>query len=333
MANLVLITGATGSLGPAIVKELISSGFKIRIFAKDLPYVYFQKDNADVDLIIGDIIDADLKKVLDNCKIVIHMAALAHINDPGPEMEAMYEKINVEGTRRIINAAINMGIKRFVFFSTIGVYGPTINIIANENTPPNPESPYARSKLRAEKIVLSAKNEKGNPISTVIRLATVYGPNDKGNFRKLAKMASKGLSISIGSGSTKKTLIYEKDVALAIKEILNNGLTINKVYNVTDGAIHSVRETLVAIYEALGRKPKIVNLPEMPVRIGLRFLEKSTNLLGLKSKYGEWIINKYIQDFSVSGQKFIRETGFKAKYDLISGWQETIKEMIKRGDL
>jgi len=333
MSESVLITGGTGGLGPAIVKDLINSGFKLRVFAKEPADAYFQEDYRDVDLIIGDIIDADLKKVLDNCKIVIHMAALAHINNLGPETEAMYEKINVEGTRRIINAAINMGIKRFIFFSTIGVYGPTINIIANENTPPNPESPYARSKLRAEKIVLSAKNEKGNPISTVIRLATVYGPNDKGNFRKLAKVASKGLSISIGRGSTKKTLIYEKDVALAIKEILNNDLTINKVYNVTDGATHSVREIMVAIYEALGRKPKIVHLPEMPVRMGLRFLEKSTNMLGLKPKYGEWIINKYIQDVSVSGEKFIKETGFKPKYNLQSGWQETIKEMIERRDL
>ena len=318
-------------MGPAIIKDLIKAGFKIRVFAKDSPNLYFREEYRNVDFITGNIIDTNITKIIDDCEIVIHMAALAHINNPGPEIRAMYEKINVEGTSKIINAAIQRRVKRFIFFSTIGVYGPTVNNIADESSPPNPKSPYAKSKLKAENIVLSAKDEKGNPISTVIRLATVYGPNDRGNFSKLARMISKGLFISIGDGSAKKTLIYENDVAGAVKEILNNSLTINKVFNITDGAIHSVREIIVAINEALGKKPMNFYLPEKPLRWGLRIFEKSTNMLGLKSKFGEWIIDKYTEDIAVSGEKFMKETGFKPRYDLKTGWRETVEIMKARG--
>ena len=329
MYKSILITGGTGSLGPALVSELRNSGYRIKIFAKDPPK--YKAEFQNIDIIYGDLLYSDLNHMLENCEIIIHMAALAHINNPTPDLEHMYENINVEGTRKIVNAAMNNGVKRIIFFSTLGVYGPTFNFIADERTPPNPKSLYAISKLKAENIVLQAKDKKGNPISTVLRLATVYGPHDRGNFNRLAKLISKGFPILVGRGTAKKTLIYEKDVAIAVKTILNNSSTINKIYNVTDGTFHTVHEVTEAMCKALGKSTPIYYLPEVPIRYGLIIYEKCSHILGLKPKFGEWVIDKFTEEVSVSGEKFLQETGFRPKYDLHNGWNETIEILKKRG--
>ena len=328
---MILVTGATGALGPSIIWGLYKNGFpSIKVFALDKPEPGILPE--DIKLSIGNISNFDdLSRSMENIEAVIHMAAFLHINNPTKEQIYLYKKINVDGTKNVVRAALRAGAKKIIFFSTISVYGPSNGNIFNEDSDPNPLTPYAKSKLEAEQIILEAKLPNELPVGTVLRLAAAYGSRIKGNYLNLLRAIAKGWFVPVGQGRNRRTLIYDKDVAEAVVALLNSPSTKSRIFNVTDGNIYSVNEIVSAIYEALGRKPKEFYLPEKPLRWGLRIFEKSTNMLGLKSKIGEWIIDKYTEDIAVSGEKFMKETGFKPRYDLKTGWRETVEIMKARG--
>jgi len=100
-----------------------------------------------------------------------------------------------------------------------------------------------------------------------------------------------------------------------------------KVYNVSDGHFHTLKEIIAAICQALGRTPPRFSLPVGPVRLAAGILEDAGRMIGFKSPVGRATIDKYTEDIAVDSQLIQRELGFKPQYDLIAGWQETIREM------
>ena len=103
-----------------------------------------------------------------------------------------------------------------------------------------------------------------------------------------------------------------------------------KVYNVSDGHFHPLKDIIAAICQALGRTPPRFSLPVGPVRMA-GFMEDAFRLVGQKSPIGRETIDKYTEDIAVSSQLIQNELGFKPQYDLRSGWQETVTEMRKMG--
>jgi UDP-glucose 4-epimerase len=139
--------------------------------------------------------------------------------------------------------------------------------------------------------------------------------------------------IPVGSGTNRRTLIYDKDVANAVLAVLTNPNAAGKVYNVTDGEIYQLSDIIRAICEALGRKPPRMRLPVAPLRTGADIVDKGARLLGLRSPGFRSGIDKYTEDMAVDGHRIQAEIGFRPKYDLLSGWKETIEEMRARGEL
>jgi len=100
-----------------------------------------------------------------------------------------------------------------------------------------------------------------------------------------------------------------------------------KVYNVSDGHFHTLKEIIVAICQALGRNPPRYSFPIDPARFMAGLMEDSFRLVGQKSPISRETIDKYIEDIAVDSTRIQTELGFKPQYDLIAGWQETIREM------
>jgi UDP-glucose 4-epimerase len=100
-----------------------------------------------------------------------------------------------------------------------------------------------------------------------------------------------------------------------------------KVYNVSDGQFHTLKEIIAVICQALGRTPARLSLPVGPVRMAAGMLEDAGRMIGFKSPVGRATIDKYTEGIAVSSQRIQNELGFKPQYDLRSGWQETIQEM------
>ena len=167
----ILVTGATGAVGPCVVQALCKSGLghAIRTFSLDRPLS--GAFPPDVDEQIGDVTDqVAVQSAMQCVDAVVHMAALLHIFNPVPEMGEKYERVNIGGTLTVIEAAIKAGVKRVVLFSTIGVYGPSDGCVLNEMSPTHPGTFYAQTKCDAERIVLNARGADGRPLGTVLRL-------------------------------------------------------------------------------------------------------------------------------------------------------------------
>jgi nucleoside-diphosphate-sugar epimerase len=196
----ILITGATGAVGPLIVNAFHAAGYLIRTLSIDPPPVGIWPDDAEAR--IGDVTDPlAVQTAMQGVDSVIHLAALLHIVNPPPALQEKYERINVGGTATVVAAAIQAGVRRVVLFSTIAVYGQSDGRILTEDTPPDPDTFYARTKLAAERVVLEAKGVDGGQIGAVLRLGAVYGSRIKGNYQRLVRSLARGRFIPVGNGS------------------------------------------------------------------------------------------------------------------------------------
>ncbi len=331
-SRLALVTGATGAVGPSVVQALDNAGYRIRTLSLDAPQVGLLP--AGIDGWIGDVTDPMVvSPVMQGVEVVIHLAALLHIVNPPPELRERYEQINVGGTATVVDAAIKAGVKRVVLASTIAVYGPSGGRVLDEESVACPDTFYGQTKLAAEKIVLTARRADGQPLGTVLRFGAIYGSRIKGNYQRLVHALSRGRFIPIGDGRNRRTLVYEKDVARAAVLAIQHPIAAGKVYNVTDGQFHTMQEINLAICAALGRKPPRLSIPIIPVRLAAGVLEDVAGLIGLRSPIVRATIDKYIEDVAVDSHRIQDELGFIPQYDLRTGWQETIQELRKSGEL
>jgi len=347
--NLILITGATGAVGPRVVHALDQAGFRIRSFSVDTPASgMFPKG---VEVLIGDVTDQGaVESAMQGVDAVVHMAALLHIVNPPPELRKRYEIVNIGGTATVVEAAIKASVKRVVLFSTIAVYGPSDGRVLNEMSPTHPDTFYAETKRAAEQIVLNARGADGQPLGTVLRLGAVYGSRIKGNYERLTRALAGNLGgnlgtrsqfqgklghvpklpfIPIGSGLNRRTLVYDKDVGRAAALAVSHPGAAGRVFNVTDGGFHTLKEIIESICAALGRKPPRLSLPVGPTRSLIGLIEKGSNAIGLNPPVTRAIIDKYIEDIDVDGSLIQKELGFVPQYDLKTGWEETIREKWK----
>jgi nucleoside-diphosphate-sugar epimerase len=322
--ELCLVTGATGAIGPLLVKELVRRGESVRGVARHVPPVGLLPNS--VQILAGDISDDQCARdVVDGVKIVFHLAARLHITDPKRESTSESQRVNVEGTKRLVEACLAANVKRLVYFSTISVYGPTKGRNVDEDATPCPESIYGMTKLAGEREVLAAQNTRsGEPLGVVLRLAAVYGPRMKGNYRRLVKGLSSGLFIPVGDGTNRRTLVYEQDAVHAALIAAQHPAAAGRIYNVSDGEVHSLDEIITSISSVIGISPPSFFLPVRP----MRWLSKGVDLLMgmVDSSPGlTTMIDKFAEDVAVRSDRIKRELAFQPAYSLDEGLRQTIR--------
>jgi UDP-glucose 4-epimerase len=325
MTQTILITGATGAIGPRVVNALDQVGYRIRTFSIDVPALGIFPPH--IDVVIGDVMDkTSVESIMQGVDAVVHMAALLHIVNPPPEMREKYERVNIGGTATVVEAAIKAGVKRVVLFSTIAVYGHSDGRVLNELSPTDPDTFYAQTKLAAEQIVLNARGVNGQQLGTVLRLGAVYGSRIKGNYERLTRALAGNRFIPVGSGLNRRTLVYDKDVGRAVELAVSHPAAAGRIFNVTDGGFHALNEIIESICAALGRKPPRLSLPVSPVRWAAGLLEDGARVFGRSSPVTRATIDKYTEDIAVDSRWIQDELGFRPQYDLKTGWKETIRE-------
>ena len=321
MDRIALVTGATGVIGPSLVGHLLARGYRVRALLR--PGSATDALPEAVEIVKGDIADgAPMQGALEGVDCVFHLAAKLHINNPSSALRDEYRQANVEGTRRLAEAAKGAAVRRLVFFSTINVYGATRpGEVKDEASPLNPDSLYAETKVEGERIVLDSLP------AVVLRLAAVYGPRMKGNYPRLLNAVKHGRLAMIGDGLNRRTLVHVEDVCAAALDVAVEDAAAGESYNVTDGEIHTLREIVCAMSEALGHAPTRLSLPARPVRFAAGLLEDSLRLVGKRSPVGRATVDKFVEDIAVSGEKLKREMNYRPQYDLSEGWRQTVEQM------
>ena len=328
----ILITGASGAIGPRVVHAFHDKGFIVRTFSLDPPQIGMFPEG--VENLVGDITNSgEVSSAMTGIDYVVHMAALLHVDNPPPSLEPMYDRINVDGTSNVVAACTRENVQRIVFFSTIAVYGPGKGKIHSEDTPPNPISRYAMTKLAGEGLVLAAKGRDGHALGTILRLSSVYGPRVKGNFRRLVYALARRRFIAIGNGNNRRTLTYDSDVAAAAVLAATNPKAAGQIYNVTDGQIYTMTEILTVLCDLLGRQAPRVHLSSGVARMAVGAFELGARVVGKKSSFAKATFDKYLEDMPVSGERIMTELGFSPRFDLEHGWSEVIDEMRRAGNI
>jgi len=330
--GIILVTGATGAIGPSVVRVLNQEGFHIRTFSIDSPAEGLFPQG--VEVLAGDVTDkAAVQSAMQGACAIIHMAALLHIINPPSDLQEKYRRVNTGGTANVIDAAVKADVERIVLFSTIAVYGPSDGAVLNESSPVRPDTFYASTKHAAEQLVLHARGSDGRPLGAVLRLGAVYGSRIKGNYRRLTHDLSRHRFVPVGNGLNRRTIVYDKDAARAAALAVTHPAAAGRVFNVTDGSFYRLKDIVESICEALGRKPPQFSIPSGLARLAAGAVEKSGHAVGLKPPPFRAMINKYTEDIAVDGGLIQKEIGFVPQYDLKTGWQETIREMRLSGEL
>lgn len=330
--KLVLITGASGTLGPTVVKTVLEKGYRVRTLARNpIPKGFFPDE---VESLTGDIVDANaVRLAMLNVNVVVHLAAMLHINTPTPAQRKLYKKINVGGTSTIVDAAVREGVKRIVYFSSVAVYGRSNGSVLNEASPTAPETEYARTKLAGEGLILGSKGEDGSAIGTVLRLGAVYGPRVNGNYQTMIRALAHGKFVPVGDGLNRRSMIYDQDAAAAATIAGLHPGAAGRIFNMTDGRVHTVKEIIFEICNALDRKPPRFFIPALPARIAAGLCEDCARFLGIHPPVTRAAIDKFAEDLAVEGKQIQKELGFVPKYTLNTGWREAIGSMRASGIL
>jgi UDP-glucose 4-epimerase len=327
----VVITGATGALGPAVVRRFEADDWRIRTLSRKAPaegtpaaaHPHVAAEITDIPALTSAFRRADA---------VVHMAALLHVLDPAQQLTADYRRINVGGTEAVLAAARAAGVPRVVVLSTIAVYGPHDQVV-DETTPPAPDTPYGTSKLEAEQVALAATSSDGRPLASVLRLSAVYGPTIKGNYERLVRALARGRFIPVGDGRNLRTLVHEEDAAEAICLAAAHPAAAGTTFNVSDGTTHAVRDIVATIAAALGRAAPRFSIPAGLAAAGIRGVEGLFRMLGHRPPVTRAALDKYLEHVAVRGDRIRTVLGFQPRRTLEEGWRRTIADMRREGTL
>jgi len=266
----VAVTGGTGCLGRPLVDKLIADGACLKLLTRLNDPSLNYPDNK-IKIITGDI---NLPEALDmlclDCDIVFHLAGMVHTVPGTTEEEQEFFRVNVEGTRNLLEAAKKNRVKRVVFYSTVGVYGKDADFHGDELSPCKPDSVYAESKYQAEQLVLNSSNVGGLE-GVVLRFPVVYGPLDRGNVAKLIKAVQSKLFFYFGDGNYLRSMISSRNAAEAATRAAIEPRAANEIFCVTDGRDYTMNEFVDSICHALGTGWRPFHVPVLLADLAGRF--------------------------------------------------------------
>jgi nucleoside-diphosphate-sugar epimerase len=241
----ILLTGASGFLGSQI-KTTCEKNHSIQTLGR-------QKSN-DILCDLATEIPA-----LENTQVVIHAAGKAHVYPRNEAEEKEFFDINVEGTKHLLQSLENNPVSKFIFVSSVSVYGLGKGEWISEETPLKGNSPYALSKIQAEKIIVDWCTKRNIPF-LIVRLPLIVGPNPLGNLGKMMDAIQQGKYVRIAKGNARKSMVLASDVALLFKQWIEAENSLAGIYNLTD----NFHPTFYELEEALKIKFNKKWIPTIP---------------------------------------------------------------------
>lgn len=292
----ILVTGPDGFVGTALCAELLERGFAVRGAQWQPAPLPAGCESVVVGNIGG---ETDWSDVLVGVDTVVHLAARVHMmKDQAADPLAAFRAVNVEGTRRLAEAAAKSGVRRFILMSTVKVNGEEtgddgLTSVFSESDNATPQDAYGISKMEAERTVLEAA-ENPTMETVIIRAPLIYGPGVKGNMRSLLNLAATGFPLPFGAARNRRSLLYLGNLTDFISLSIDHPAAANEKFLVSDNNDLSTTELLCEIRRAMGKAPILIPVPSVCFRLAGRLTGKSA------------VVNRLFGSLQVDCSKAIR---------------------------
>jgi len=308
VARHVLVIGGAGYIGPPLIERLLADGCKVRVLDLLLygsePIAHLMQ-HPRFELLKGDFRDVEFViRAMQDIDAVVHLGGL--VGDPACALdEELTLEINVAATRMIAEAARGVGVRRFVFASSCSVYGASDGTLT-EDSPLNPVSLYARSKIEGEKVLLELMSPEFSPI--LLRFSTIYGLAPRPRFDLVVNLfAAKACAdgeIQVFGGDQWRPFVHVNDVGEAIRLCLFSrlDLTAGRVFNVgSEQQNYTIAQVAELVHEELPEIRVVMNGADVDQR-----------------------------DYKVSFERIKHELGFEPRMTVQDGIREII-DALKSG--
>jgi 2-alkyl-3-oxoalkanoate reductase len=298
-----LVTGAAGFLSSALTLRLASEGVNVRALVRSPEKAKFLRDKPNIEIVQGDVTDAArMREVTQGCDYVFHVAV--SYGD-----HAAQQRVNVEGTRNVVQAAESANVTRLIHVSTLAVYGYEVPSEVPETTPfaVNHHDPYIISKGQAEEVMRAAKV----PYS-IIRPGGIYGARSGLWTRTMFTLARRNPTWFVGDGSGTTPVIYVDDVVDLLLTVAEHPKAVSEAFNCANDPSPTWREFLGAYSQLAGHS----NWIGIPVSLALGL----TSVAGVFA--GQTSAGKDLTKLVRYGTSRVRYPMTKAR-DLL-GWQPKV---------
>ena len=284
-----LFTGGTGFLGKNIM-PLLTKTYEV----------------VTCGIAPDDTIQANLAKETpkfdQHFDIVLHACGKAHVAPKTEAEKQAFFDVNYQGTVNLCSALEKVGVpKALVFISTVAVYGCEYGNLITEEHPLNGGSPYAKSKIMAEKY-LTEWGKKHNVVLGILRPSLLAGKNAPGNLGAMVNGVRKGFYMNIAGGSVVKSILMAEDIARILPFLIEKG----GIYNVCDTRQPSFGELSISVAEQLGKR-KPMSIPYWMAWC----MAKVGDLLGSKAPINSYKLKKMTKSLTFSNEKARRELGWE----------------------
>lgn len=301
----VLVTGAHGFIGTSLIKALQEIGVHTVASVRDNPGIK--------EIAIGNI-DANTHwyNVLEDCEVVVHLAARVHKQDiKNVASRIEFHTTNSEGTLNLARQSIEMGIRRFIFLSSIKV-----EQVLLEHTSlctgsfSHKRDVYAFSKWEAEKSLMQL-TEYTNMEVVILRPPLVYGPGVGANFLRLMRVIDRAIPLPFSFINNLRSFIYLDNLIDAIVLCLTHPNAANKIYSVSDGEDVSTPELSRRIAKSLGRPLRLFPVPYPLMKIAGKLMGKSEE------------VSRLCESCVLDSSAIRSELGWKPPYSMCAGLTAT----------
>lgn len=327
------ITGANGFIGSNLIRKLIGNGHAVRaLILKGTDESTLDELKEKIEKIYGDVTEtASFRQALEGVDVVIHLAA--RVSDWGSEKAFM--RLNYEGTKNVLDAAVEAQVKRFIFMSSLTVHGFEGFQKADESTLYKPWNAYARSKKAVEDL-LNAYYSQGKIETCIVRPGfTIFGPNDKLFSYEVFSRISEGKSFPVvNHAKTVTCYSYVENLADGLILVSTHPKAAGQTYIVSDGPILPFKDFMAKMFAASGKELKLMSIPSWLAYPAAGLLEAIYKLV--RSKKGPLItlyrVKVIATDLGFTNDKIIKELGYQAAIGIDEAFKrtyESYKQSIK----
>ena len=268
-----LVTGATGFIGGAVCRAFSRERRVLGVGRRE-----FQGGvSVNFEYASGDLAkDFDWTRLLKGIDVVVHCGARVHIFDDRSDNPLQaFRLVNVDGTVALARQSAALGVRRFIFLSSIGVHGSgTSGRPYRFDDTPEPHSPYAISKLEAEIALRDIARDTGMEV-VCIRPPLVYGPDAPGNFASLLGLMASGIPLPLASVTqNRRSFVFVENLVSLIECCIEHPAAANQTFLVSDDESLSTVSLLSRMGEALGQPARLIPVPVRLLQMGAVLLGK-----------------------------------------------------------